>query len=67
MLYPQYDLKGKLAEAMRVWRPGQPRKRGRKLSDPQCGVPHVREHWERLAAGKPRATLLTGVSSRGTS
>ena len=49
MLYPQYDLPGKLAEAMQEWQPWAAEQAREMLAAPERGAPHVREHWERLA------------------
>jgi len=53
MLYPQYDLHAKLAEAMRNWE-GWAADRASELlkTDNGWAVPDVRAHWEKLAALK---------------
>ena len=48
-LYPQYDLPGKLAEAMEKWRPWLAEQARKKLADSATAHPNVRAHWKRLA------------------
>lgn len=58
MLYPQYDLRNQLDEAMEGWKEWASKEAVKLLDQPE-GAAHVREHWERLAAWKPKDTETT--------
>ena len=50
-LYPQYELSGKLAEAMEKWKPWLKEQAQAKLAEnPEHVHPNVKAHWEKLAA-----------------
>lgn len=48
-LYPQYDLQGKLADAMNDWAPWLKEQAALKLAETGMAHPAVKEHWQRLA------------------
>lgn len=48
-LYPQYDLPGKLSEAMEEWKPWLKEQAVKKLSEDGGAHPKVIAHWKRLA------------------
>lgn len=48
-LYPQYDLPGKLAEAMGEWRPWLKEQAEKKLAETEHAHPAVLAHWRTLA------------------
>lgn len=52
-LYLQYDLPGRLAEALEEWRPWLAVEAKKKLEDPGSGLanPRVLAHWKMLARG----------------
>lgn len=53
MCYPQYDLPGKLREAMQGWMPWAAKECAIKLKTCDGNVhPAVKEHWQKLAAFK---------------
>lgn len=53
MLYPQYDLPGKLREAMDSWKDWAAEECGKKLENSrEHAHPNVLAHWERLASSK---------------
>lgn len=49
-LYPQYDLPGKLAEAMQKWEPWLKEEAAKKLIESGSAHPEVVAHWKKLAA-----------------
>lgn len=49
-LYPQYDLPGKLAEAMDGWKSWLKEEAKKKLAENSNAHPNVVAHWERLAS-----------------
>ena len=52
MLYPQYDLRGKLNEALFEWRDWAAKEAARLLTDKNGACSEVVEHWKKLAASK---------------
>lgn len=48
-LYPQYDLPGKLAEAMEEWKPWLKEQAEKNLASKDQAHPNVIAHWEKLA------------------
>jgi hypothetical protein len=60
MLYPQYDLPGKLAEAMEKWREWAATEAKKKLEgDSKHACAEVVEHWKQLAAYVPNIPDIT--------
>ena len=51
-LYPQYDLPGKLAEAMEEWKPWLKEQAAKNLADKDGAHPNVVAHWKKLAGVK---------------
>lgn len=51
-LYPQYDLRGRLDEALRGWLPWLAEQAEKKLAEGRDAHPDVLAHWEMLAAQK---------------
>jgi hypothetical protein len=48
-LYPQYDLPGKLAEAMEEWKPWLKEQAEKQLADKEAAHPNVVKHWKKLS------------------
>lgn len=51
-LYPQYNIHGKLSEALTEWKPWLRDEAKKKMVNSETAHPTVRAHWEALAAGK---------------
>ena len=62
MLYPQYDVPGKLREAMASWQGWLAEQAALKMKDAKTAHPEVAAHWEKLAAKKSNAHALPETS-----
>ena len=64
MLYPQYDVPGKLQEAIASWQDWLAEQAALKMKDATTAHPDVAAHWEKLAAKKSNSVISDGVGKR---
>lgn len=61
-LYPQYDLPGKLTEAMESWKPWLAEQAQAKLRETGSVYPSVLMHWQKLAAFTPPSAPISSAA-----